>query len=181
MAKKTNDKQEVPFFERLSAHPRPVVVDFWAPWCAPCRAIDPILKSLGKEYQDRVDVWKVNADEQPDLLRQLRIYGIPTVIAFQAGQEVTRRTGAGSPAGFRDLFEAALTGSKPERTSLEPLERFTRLTLGLLLVALAYYFASGVWVYALAALGGVVMFSAVYDRCPIYQTIAPRILGLFNK
>ena len=85
---------EKDFIERLHSNPQPVVVDFWAPWCIPCRAIKPVVEKLGEEYAGRVDLWEVNADEQPDLLRSLHIYGIPTLIAFHHGQEVGRRTGA---------------------------------------------------------------------------------------
>src|SRR5512139_2039650 len=96
------------FFARVKQNPRPVVVDFWAPWCGPCRAIEPVVKKLGADYAGRVDVWKVNADEQPDVLRSLRIFGIPTLVAFNQGQEVARRTGVASPGTLSTLFEAAL-------------------------------------------------------------------------
>lgn len=98
------------FFERLKNHPRPVVVDFYATWCTPCRMIEPVIKKLGNDYKDRVDVWKVNADEQPEVLRALHIQGVPTVISFKQGQEVARQVGAAGLDRYTRLFEAALTG-----------------------------------------------------------------------
>ena len=84
------------FYEELRTSPNPVVVDFSAPWCGPCRFIEPAIEQLSQEYSGRVDVWKVNADEETNLLRSLHVYGIPTLIAFHAGQEIGRHTGATS-------------------------------------------------------------------------------------
>ncbi len=102
------------FFERLRQNPRPVVVDFWASWCGPCKMIEPQLKKLSGEYEGRVDLWKVNADEQPELLRQLKIYGIPTLVGFKDGAEVFRQTGAGNYSTLAGIFEGALNGERPE-------------------------------------------------------------------
>jgi thioredoxin len=168
-------------FERLKRNPRPVVVDFWASWCGPCRLIDPLIKRVGAEYDGRVDVWKVNADEQPDILRSLGIYGIPTLIAFHNGQEVSRRTGVASPAILSGLFEAALSGEKPANIGPAPVDRFLRLAAGgiLLFLAVQGHF-SGLYLF-LAGLGGVAAFSAVYDRCPVYRAISARIKAWLSK
>jgi thioredoxin len=99
------------FLEKLHGSPSPVVVDFWAPWCGPCRAIAPIIERLGQEYSGQVEVWKVNADEEPDLLRSLRIYGIPTLIAFHAGQEIGRRTGWRLPGNFTPFSKPLYQGT----------------------------------------------------------------------
>ncbi len=169
------------FFERLRQSPRPVVVDFWAPWCGPCRMIEPALKRLESEYDGRVEVWKVNADEQPELLKRLRIYGIPTLVSFKDGAEVTRQTGVASAQSLANLFEAALSGEKPARPALTLFDRLLRLGGGLVLLYLAYSGGFNGLYLLLAGLGGVVTFTAVYDRCPIWQALAPRLRALIKR
>lgn len=169
------------FFERLEQNPRPVVVDFWAPWCAPCHAIEPIIKKLGEAYASRVDVWKVNADEQPELLQKLRIYGIPTLIAFHQGQEVSRRVGAASQEALSTLFEAALSGEKPAQTGPAPLDRLLRFVAGTALLGLAIINRFTGWYLILAGAGALIAFSAVYDRCPIYRAVTGRLKEVFRR
>ena len=169
------------FFEKLKRNEHPVVVDFWAPWCAPCRSITPALKQLEKQYEGRVDVWQVNADEQPDLLRNLRIYGIPTLIVYKDGQEVTRRTGAPSRDGLESLFVSALSGDKPVRSGMTALDRVLRLGAGFVLVALAYSGGFSGLYALLALLGAGIAFSGVHDRCPIWQAIAPKLEKLLQR
>ncbi len=158
-----------------------MVVDFWAPWCAPCRAIGPRVEKLGREYAGRVDVWKINADEHPEIMQALHIFGIPTLIAYHNGAEVTRRIGAASPAMVAGLFEAALAGVKPASQGLALTNRLLRLVAGAVLVGLALqgHLAGGY--LALAGVGGVVLFSAVYDRCPIYRTVSARLGQLLGR
>ena len=172
---------EKEFIEHLRNSPRPVVVDFWAPWCGPCRAIGPVVEKLGEEYAGRVDLWKVNADEQPDVLRSLRIYGIPTLIAFQNGQEVARRTGAAPATVLSGLFEAALSGEKPKQAGPMPIDRLLRLGLGMALIGVAFVNGLPGWNLLLAGLGGIVLFTAVYDRCPIYRAVSARVKEILRR
>ena len=68
------------FLEKARASGKPTIVDFWAPWCAPCRMTKPVLEKLAREYQDKVDFWPVNSDQNQELLQELKIYSIPTVL-----------------------------------------------------------------------------------------------------
>ena len=71
----------------------PALIDFWATWCAPCRAVAPILEELAAKYQGRFTIGKVNVDDHPDLAVQFGVLNIPTLIFFQGGQEVDRVVG----------------------------------------------------------------------------------------
>jgi thioredoxin len=163
------------FFARLRSTSTPVVVDFWASWCGPCRVIGPTMDKLGHDYAGKVELWKVNADEQPDVLRALRVYGIPTVIAFNDGQEVMRRTGAAPANQLQVLFEAALSGNKPAQVAQSPMQRFVRLAIGLVMILLAVMSGLSGFYWVLAGIGAVIMFSAVYDRCPVYKMVSTRL------
>ncbi len=76
----------------------PTAVDFWAPWCGPCRIMSPLLDEIAKQYRGRIKVVKVNSDENPDLSSRYHIQGIPTLILFRDGREIDRLVGA-APKG----------------------------------------------------------------------------------
>ena len=83
----------------------PVVIDFWAPWCGPCRAIAPVLDQLAQSYAGRVKVAKVNVDEHPQLASAFRVRGIPTLVALNAGEIVGEIVGFGGKARLEELFD----------------------------------------------------------------------------
>ena len=72
----------------------PVVADFWAEWCGPCRMIAPVLKELAKDYKDKLKVVKINVDEEPDLAARFGIQSIPSLLFFKGGQMVKQQIGA---------------------------------------------------------------------------------------
>lgn len=96
-------------FEQLVLHASvPVVVDFGAPWCSPCRVIEPILQQLANEYAGQLLIAKLNVDEHQRWASQLGIQGMPTLIVFKDGTEVDRLKGMMRKEAYRTRFDAVL-------------------------------------------------------------------------
>jgi thioredoxin 1 len=82
------------FQAEVLSNTKPVLVDFWAEWCGPCRMVSPIVDELGADYADKLDVVKVNVDEEPGLAQQYGITGIPALIVFKGGEIAKTMVGA---------------------------------------------------------------------------------------
>lgn len=97
------------FNEKVVASKTPVVVDFWAPWCAPCKLAEPVLEELSETYKDKLVVTKLNVDENAQLASQYDVMSIPTTILFKEGKEVGRQTGFAGKQAFEDLIKKGVT------------------------------------------------------------------------
>jgi putative thioredoxin len=91
-----------------ASHQQPVLVDFWAPWCGPCRALGPLLEKLESAYGGRFRLVKVNSDQQPELAAQFNVRSIPYVVAFVDGQPVNAFVGALPESQLRAFVDALL-------------------------------------------------------------------------
>lgn len=162
---------------KVRKNPRPMVVEFWAPWCGPCKMMGPYLKKAEQDFSGQVDLWKINADENPELLRSLGVMGIPTMIGYHQGQEVTRKTGAMTPDNVQGFF-AAVKENKAFSRSLSWVERIMRVLPALIFFWLGATSGPSYW---MIAIGVVFLFSAVYDRCPVYKVVSAQIKSWLKR
>ena len=85
-----------------------VMVDFWAPWCAPCRMIAPVLEELQKEVGEKAKILKLNVDENPQTAQEYGITSIPTLLIFKDGEILDRNVGAGTKEHYKNLLDKQL-------------------------------------------------------------------------
>jgi len=95
-------------FASLKAGDLPLVVDFWATWCGPCRMVAPIIAELAKEYEGKINVGKCDVEENEDLAAEFGIRNIPTILFFKNGEVIDKMIGAQSKEKFEEKFKALL-------------------------------------------------------------------------
>ena len=91
-----HDINEAQFAEKVEQSAKPVLVDFSADWCPPCKMLNPVIERISLEYQEQLDIYGVNTDESPKLAQRFNISGVPTLIFFRDGKEIKKLV------GFRD-------------------------------------------------------------------------------
>ena len=95
-------------FEQAIAGDKPVLVDFWAPWCGPCRMIAPVIEDVAAEFEGRVIVGKVDVDEEPGLAQRFGVMSIPTLIVMKGGKVVEQAVGARGKADVSAMLSRHL-------------------------------------------------------------------------
>jgi thioredoxin 1 len=94
------------FLDYIATQDQPVLADFWAEWCGPCRMMHPVLEAVAKDWKGKATVVKINSDEQPELAARFNIHSLPTFVLFKGGQEVHRVSGARPAAALKAEFAA---------------------------------------------------------------------------
>ena len=108
------------FSAEVLSSPQPVLVDFWASWCGPCKMIAPIVSELAGEFKGKAKVGKVNVDAEPDLARQYGITAIPTLLIFKDGKRVDQIVGLGSKAELKAKLSKVVEDSAAKTQAPKP-------------------------------------------------------------
>ncbi len=98
------DVTDTDFEERVLKSGMPVLVDFWAPWCGPCKMAEPVLDELSEEYKDKIQVVKLNVDENQQTASKYEIMSIPTTVLIKGGKELARQVGFAGKQAFEELM-----------------------------------------------------------------------------
>jgi len=158
------------FQQRISRAEKPVIVDFWAPWCVPCRVTKPILEKIAAEHAGTVEFLPINADDSCEVLEQFQVIGIPTVLALRHGDVVGRVTGVQSEAGYRAMFRSLVDG-KEVKIPMSSIDRMLRQGAGVSFLMIGV--STGSWLAM--GIGALLVFLGVYDRCPIWRAVTTMI------
>jgi thioredoxin 1 len=106
------------FEKTVLKSPLPVLVDFWAPWCAPCRMMGPIIDKIAAQYAGRLLVSKVDTDQNPDWAERYRVRGIPTLLFFSDGQVLNQQVGVVSYESLQQMVDRFLETANPAVNSV---------------------------------------------------------------
>ena len=99
---------EATFDNTINESTKPVLVDFWAEWCGPCKMVAPILEEIAQEYGDKIIIAKLNVEQNPNIAPKFGIRGIPTLLIFKNGEVVATQVGALSKAQLKAFIEPQL-------------------------------------------------------------------------
>ena len=108
MSTHTIEITDASFEQDVLQSDKPILVDFWAPWCAPCKIIAPVLDEVGEEYKDSLIIGKLNVDDNPDSPSRYGVRGIPTLLLFKHGELVMTKVGSLSKTELKGLLSEHL-------------------------------------------------------------------------
>lgn len=103
------DVTDKSFQDQVLKATKPVLVDFWAPWCGPCKIVKPIVEELAKEYAGKVDILEMNVDDNPQISGQYGVMSIPTLMVFKNGQPVKSTIGAQPKEALKKMIDEVLS------------------------------------------------------------------------
>ncbi len=104
----TVDVTDADFEEKVLKNQAPVLIDFWAPWCGPCKLAEPVLDELSEQYSGKVEIVKINVDDNQQTAGKYDIMSIPTTVLVKGGKEVGRQIGFSGKEAFEDLIKKGI-------------------------------------------------------------------------
>lgn len=106
----TSSITDLDFEEKVIKSETPVLVDFWAPWCGPCKLAEPVLEELSETFRDKLTIVKINVDENQESPGKYGVMSIPTTILYKGGEEVGRQIGFAGKQAYEELIKKVVAG-----------------------------------------------------------------------